>query len=75
MARNLGFDVNPGGTRLVISQGVSLALAWLVCLLRAHVKLFMIKKVRADDWLMLIALVCIFLLALPASIIVTHFLR
>jgi hypothetical protein len=60
---NLGFDVNPGGTRLVIAQLVFLVLAWMVSLLRAHVKLFMNRSVTIDDWLMLVALVryCSFL--------------
>ncbi|KAK6078740.1 integral membrane protein [Seiridium cupressi] len=57
MTRNIGFDVNPGGTRLVIAQLVFLFLAWLVCLLRAHVKIFMTKKILPDDWLMLVSLV------------------
>ncbi|KAI0125778.1 integral membrane protein [Xylariales sp. AK1849] len=53
---NLGFDVNPGGTRLVIGQVVFLGLAWIVCILRAHVKVSMIRKISLDDWLMLAAL-------------------
>jgi hypothetical protein len=57
--RNLGFDVNPNGTKLVISQLVFLFLAWIVSFLRAYVKIFMTKRVLFEDWLMLAALVCL----------------
>lgn len=53
---NLGYDSNPGGTKLVIVQLTFLGLAWIVGLLRAYVKIFLIKKVTLDDWLMLTAL-------------------
>ncbi|ORY66332.1 uncharacterized protein BCR38DRAFT_389901 [Pseudomassariella vexata] len=53
--RNLGFDVNPDGTRLFIVQAVFLVLVWIVSLLRAQVKVFIIKKVMVDDWIMLVA--------------------
>ncbi|KAI1841693.1 hypothetical protein JX265_006242 [Neoarthrinium moseri] len=54
--RNLGFDVNPGGTRLVIGQLVFLFFAWIVCSMRAYVKLLMTRNVLIDDWLMLVGL-------------------
>ncbi|KAH8675873.1 hypothetical protein BX600DRAFT_432419 [Xylariales sp. PMI_506] len=53
---NLGFDVNPNGTRLVILQVVFLVLAWIVCSLRAYVKIFITRKIMADDWIMFLAL-------------------
>ncbi|ETS87520.1 hypothetical protein PFICI_01348 [Pestalotiopsis fici W106-1] len=56
MAQNIGFDVNPGGTRLVIGQIVFLVLAWIVCLLRLYVKAFMQKRVLSDDWFMFASL-------------------
>jgi hypothetical protein len=57
MGSNLGFDVNPGGTRLIIGQIVFLVLAWILCLLRVYVKFFLTKKLLWDDWLMFAALV------------------
>lgn len=57
MGQNLGFDVNPGGTRLVIGQVVFVFVAWVVCLLRAYVKFFMQRRVLLDDWFMFASLV------------------
>lgn len=57
MAQNLGFDVNPDGTRLVILQIVFLVLAWVICLLRLYVKVFMQRRVLSDDWFMFASLV------------------
>ncbi|KAI0525986.1 hypothetical protein F5B22DRAFT_642143 [Xylaria bambusicola] len=53
---NLGFDVNPAGTSLFIFQVIFLALAWMASLVRAFVKLVLLKKVSIDDYLMLLAL-------------------
>ncbi|KAI1432812.1 hypothetical protein GGR50DRAFT_559917 [Xylaria sp. CBS 124048] len=53
---NLGFDVNPSGTNLFILQVAFLAFAWFAALLRAYVKLVMLRKVTVDDYLMLLAL-------------------
>lgn len=57
MGQNLGFDVNPGGTRLVIGQVVFVFVAWVVCLLRAYVKFFMQRRVLLDDWFMFASLI------------------
>ncbi|KAL2260159.1 hypothetical protein VTK26DRAFT_5930 [Humicola hyalothermophila] len=45
--------IDPRGVGVYVLVILSLALIWLVASLRAVVKLFMIKKVMADDWLML----------------------
>ncbi len=55
--RNLGFDVNAPGTTLFTLQVIFLALAWLASLMRAFVKLVLLKKVSIDDYLMLLSLV------------------
>ncbi|KAI1430161.1 hypothetical protein F5Y12DRAFT_4927 [Xylaria sp. FL1777] len=54
--RNLGFDVNAPGTSLFILQVIFLALAWLASLMRAFVKLVLLRKVGLDDYLMLLSL-------------------
>ncbi|KAI0913231.1 hypothetical protein F4823DRAFT_86912 [Ustulina deusta] len=54
--RNLGFDVNAPGTTLFTLQVIFLALAWLASLMRAFVKLVLLKKVSIDDYLMLLSL-------------------
>lgn len=54
---NLGFATNPAGTSLFIFQIVFLALAWVASLMRAFVKLVLLRKATIDDYLMLLALV------------------
>lgn len=54
---NLGYGRNSPGTTLFVVQLVFLLLAWIISLLRAHVKLRMIRKVTAEDYWMLAALV------------------
>ncbi|KAI8629453.1 hypothetical protein F5Y19DRAFT_82829 [Xylariaceae sp. FL1651] len=54
--RNLGFDVNAPGTAVFIIQLIFLALAWIASLMRAFVKIVLLRKVTLDDYLMLIAL-------------------
>ncbi|TGJ83684.1 hypothetical protein E0Z10_g5073 [Xylaria hypoxylon] len=54
--RNLGFDVNAPGTSLFFLQLIFLALAWITSLLRAFVKLVLLRKVTIDDYIMLLAL-------------------
>ena len=51
------FEDNPGGQRLFIVQLASVILGWIFSLLRAYVKIFMIKKITPDDYLMLMAMV------------------
>ncbi|KAI1369581.1 hypothetical protein F5Y08DRAFT_350257 [Xylaria arbuscula] len=53
---NLGFATNPAGTSLFIFQIVFLALAWIASIMRAFVKLVLVRKVTIDDYLMLLAL-------------------
>lgn len=55
--RSLGFDVNPLGTAIFIVQVVFLALAWITFLIRAFVKVALLKKVQIDDYVMLLAVV------------------
>ena len=55
--RTLGFDVNPGGTRFFIIQTCSLVLASLACSLRAYVRVIMVRKILAEDYMMLAATV------------------
>ncbi|KAI0150343.1 hypothetical protein GGR57DRAFT_472470 [Xylariaceae sp. FL1272] len=52
----LGFDVNAPGTTVFIIQLVFLILAWITSILRAWVKISILKKVTIDDLLMLLAL-------------------
>ncbi|KAK6843187.1 hypothetical protein PG987_004047 [Apiospora arundinis] len=66
--RTLGYDVNPAGTRLFIVQTVSLVLATLACALRVYVRVFMVRKLLVEDWMMLAAV----LFYIPTSIIVLH---
>ncbi|KAK8050368.1 hypothetical protein PG994_012098 [Apiospora phragmitis] len=66
--RTLGFDVNPAGTRLFIVQMVSLALACLACVLRVYVRIFMVRKVLVEDWMMLAAV----LIYTTTSVIILH---
>ncbi|KAH8167129.1 hypothetical protein CIB48_g1137 [Xylaria polymorpha] len=54
--RNLGFDVNAPGTSLFIIQLVFLALAWITSLMRAFVKIVLLRKATLDDYVMLLAL-------------------
>ncbi|RWA09060.1 hypothetical protein EKO27_g6029 [Xylaria grammica] len=54
--RNLGFDVNAPGTSLFVLQLVFLTLAWITSLMRAFVKLVLLRKVTVDDYTMLLAL-------------------
>ncbi|KAJ8132364.1 hypothetical protein O1611_g1262 [Lasiodiplodia mahajangana] len=54
--RTLGFDVNAPGTSVFIIQVVFLALAWITSLMRAFVKLVLLRKALVDDYLMLVAL-------------------
>ncbi|KAI0445963.1 hypothetical protein F4803DRAFT_96408 [Xylaria telfairii] len=54
--RNLGFDVNAQGTSLFIIQLVFLALAWITSLMRAFVKIALLRKTTIDDYVMLLAL-------------------
>ncbi|KAI0543045.1 hypothetical protein GGR58DRAFT_519249 [Xylaria digitata] len=54
--RNLGFDVNAPGTSLFVLQLIFLVLAWVTSLMRAFVKLVILRKVTIDDYLMLVAL-------------------
>ena len=51
------FDKNPGGERLFAIQLVFLLLGCIFGLLRAYVKIVMIKKVTIDDYLMFVAIV------------------
>lgn len=53
--RSLGFDVNPLGTAIFIVQVVFLALAWITFLIRAFVKVALLRKVQIDDYIMLLA--------------------
>ncbi|KAI1180684.1 hypothetical protein F4777DRAFT_258348 [Nemania sp. FL0916] len=53
---NLGFGANAAGTAVFIIQVVFLALAWTTALMRAYVKIVLLKKVIIDDYLMLFAL-------------------
>lgn len=55
--RNLGFDVNAPGTSVFIIQVVLLAFVWITSLMRAFVKLVLLRKVLIDDYVMLLALV------------------
>lgn len=55
--KKIGFDVNSVGTKLFLVQLGFLLAAWLTSVLRAYVKLRMIKRVTADDYWMLAALV------------------
>ncbi|KAI1820745.1 hypothetical protein F4861DRAFT_545202 [Xylaria intraflava] len=52
----LGFDVNETGTILFIIQVVFLISAWLASLMRAFVKLVLLRRVTIDDYLMLLSL-------------------
>ncbi|KAI1155231.1 hypothetical protein F4825DRAFT_84754 [Nemania diffusa] len=54
--RNLGFDVNAPGTSVFIIQVVLLAFVWITSLMRAFVKLVLLRKVLIDDYVMLLAL-------------------
>ncbi|GAW12197.1 hypothetical protein ANO14919_015580 [Xylariales sp. No.14919] len=54
--RNLGFDVNAPGTSLFVLQLIFLTLAWITSLMRAFVKLVLLRKVTVDDYTMLLAL-------------------
>ncbi|KAH9891385.1 integral membrane protein [Xylariomycetidae sp. FL2044] len=54
---NLGYDVNPPGTRLFITQMLFLVFAWITGIIRAYVKTLILKKQTLDDWLMYMALV------------------
>lgn len=56
-SNNLGFDINPHGTELVVVQTTFLIMSWIVCVLRGYVKIFLIRKITLEDWLMLVALV------------------
>ena len=51
------FTDNPGGQRLFAVQLGSIILGWIFGLLRAYVKIFMIKKVTVDDYMMFVAIV------------------
>jgi hypothetical protein len=53
----MGLQDNPGGARLFYVQLVFLILAWIFVLLRAYVKIFMLKKVTVDDYIMFTAMV------------------
>ncbi|GAP84900.1 putative integral membrane protein [Rosellinia necatrix] len=55
-SRNLGFDVNVTGTSVFIVQVVFLSLVWVTSLMRAFVKLVLLRKVLMDDYIMLLAL-------------------
>jgi uncharacterized membrane protein len=55
--RYLGFDVNAPGTSVFIIQIVFLALVWITSLMRAFVKLVLLRKILIDDYVMLLALV------------------
>ena len=55
--RTLGYDVNPAGTRLFIAQVFALVLASLACCLRMYVRVFMVRKILMEDWMMLAAVV------------------
>jgi hypothetical protein len=50
-------NANPRGLALFIVQLVFLVLALVFFLLRCYVKVFMLKKVTLDDWLMAVAVV------------------
>jgi hypothetical protein len=54
---NLGFDVNAPGTTVFVIQTVFLVFAWTTSLMRAFVKIALLKNVTIDDYLMLAALV------------------
>ncbi|KAI1126109.1 hypothetical protein F5Y10DRAFT_217841 [Nemania abortiva] len=54
--RTLGFDVNAPGTSIFVIQVVFLALAWITALMRAFVKLVLLRKALIDDYVMLLAL-------------------
>ncbi|KAI1119617.1 hypothetical protein F5Y14DRAFT_9560 [Nemania sp. NC0429] len=54
--RNLGFDVNAPGTSVFVIQVVFLAAAWILSLMRAFVKLVLLRKTTIDDYVMLLAL-------------------
>lgn len=56
-SNNLGFDINPHGTELVVVQTTFLILSWIVCVLRGYVRVFLIRKIALEDWFMLVALV------------------
>ncbi|KAK7969905.1 hypothetical protein PG988_008978 [Apiospora saccharicola] len=66
--RTLGYDVNPAGTRLFIVQVFALVLASLACCLRMYVRVFMVRKILMEDWMMLAAV----LIYTPTSIIILH---
>jgi uncharacterized membrane protein len=55
--RNLGFDVNAPGTIVFIIQLIFLTLAWITSLMRAFVKIVLLRRVTIDDYFMLTALV------------------
>ncbi|KAI3332015.1 hypothetical protein HD806DRAFT_177726 [Xylariaceae sp. AK1471] len=54
--RKLGFDVNAPGTTVFVIQVIFLVLAWITSLMRAFVKLVLLRRATIDDYLMLIAL-------------------
>jgi len=51
------FEKNPGGERLFAVQLAFMLLGWIFIFLRAYVKIFMIKKVTVDDYMMFTAMV------------------
>ena len=55
--RSLGYDVNPGGTQLFAVQIAFLGLAWISILLRGYVRVYMLKHVSLDDYLMFVSVV------------------
>jgi hypothetical protein len=57
MTAGFANNVNPRGLALFVVQLVFLVLAVFFFALRCYVKLFMLKKVTADDWLMALAMV------------------
>ncbi|KAI1202326.1 hypothetical protein F5X97DRAFT_287362 [Nemania serpens] len=53
---NLGFGVNAPGTSVFVIQVVFLAAVWILALMRAFVKLVLLKRTTIDDYVMLLAL-------------------
>lgn len=53
----LNSDPSYRGTVLFAVQVAFLVIAWILVLLRAYVKIFMMSKISADDWWMLATMV------------------
>ena len=57
--RAIGYDINPGGTHLFALQVSFLVLAWISVVFRGYVRLYILKQVSSDDYLMFASVVSV----------------